>query len=185
MLKYLKVRKKLLYKNSIYDFKNTILYEVIKDNEIFAQLKVESTFTVELFFDSKIFNIQAEGKFFNVKNFKIIEDNVQIGKIKFWGWTWNWPKIILSKNNKEETWEFDSNKPSIFQSRSDHIKTSLKKHNEIINYEIKLLNFFSPDTRNECLREVDGEISFTGPNEFIAILGVYLNELLIFDEMDK
>lgn len=49
---------------------------------------------------------------------------------------------------------------------------------------VKLGKFFGSNNKNNCLRELNGTIKFTSNSNLMLILGVYFNEILIFEETE-
>lgn len=178
-------KKKLISVNSIYDYINTVAYEIFQGEKFVSLIEIKSTWTAEFNFDSQRFYIKPVIKFFILRRLEFLsEENIKLGDIHFGGWTWVKPKIVLIGMN-EEKWQFDTNSPSIFQRRENLYRTNLKFNGKTISYKFELGDFLSENTKNDCLREVKGIINFDQSDFLVAILGIYLNELLIFDEMDK
>lgn len=178
-------KKICISKNTFWNFKNTVCYEVSREEEIIARIEINSTFTAKIDYNSNVYFIRPLTRLFAVRKLEIFSsENLKIGEIDYWRWTWLRPKISIDDIHKNKTWEFDKNEPSIFRNRKNIYTTFLKGGNEIISYEIKLGKFFGDNNKNNCLRELNGTIRFAGNSNLMLILGVYLNELLIFEEME-
>lgn len=182
----LSLRKLLLQETLFRVLKNIVCYEVSKEEEIIAKIEINSTFTAKIVYNSIVYFIRASTRLLAVRKLKIFSsENLKLGEIDYWRWTWLRPKIVIKDKHKNESWKFYKNKPSIFKNRKNIYNTFLKSENEIISYEIKLGNFLGDTNKNNCLRELNGIIRFDGNSNLMLILGVYLNELLIFEEMEK
>jgi len=177
-------KKIFISKNAFWNYKNVVCYEVSKEGEIIARIEINSTFTAKIDYNSTVYFIRPLTRLFTLRKLEIFSsENIKIGEIDYWRWSWLRPKISIYDKHKNENWEFDENKPSIFKNRKDIYSTFLKDENEIISYEIRLGKFFGNNDKNDCLRELNGIIKFTGNSNLMLILGVYLNELLLFEEM--
>jgi hypothetical protein len=141
-----------------------------------------SSLTSELHTDSRIYHIKPIIRFFSVKSFEILLDSNQIGRIEYWGWTWKKPKLIIKTQGYEQVWTFERNEPRLFRNRTNHYTTKLKHQDREVVYEIELDKSINV---KENLNELKGVAYFDGDDRLQCHLGIYLNELLIFDEMDK
>ncbi len=172
-------KKILISKNKFYNFKNIICYEVTNEEEKIAKIEINSTFTAKIDFDSNVYYIRALTKFFVVSKLEIFSsENIKIGEIDYWSWNWKKPKISIY----DKIWEFNKNL-SIFKNRKNNYFTFISRNTEIISYKIELGKFFEVEKKNNCLRELNGTIEFDGNLSLIVIIGIYLNELLIFQEL--
>ncbi|MCL9805492.1 hypothetical protein NAT51_08160 [Flavobacterium amniphilum] len=182
----LSFKKVFISKSSLLDYRNNLLYEVSKNGEIIATIEINSTLTATIHYNSETYYIKPLTKFFRVKKLELFSaENFKIGEIDYWRWAWNKSKITLFGTDENETWEYDKNSPSFFSSRKNMYSTFLRKNNDTISYTIESGKFFGNNTKNNCLREINGTIAFTGSCNLIMLLGVYLNELLIFEEAEK
>jgi hypothetical protein len=179
-------RKKFISNNALYDYKNIITYEILIDNNIKSSIEIKSTFTADFLYESKLYKIRPVTNFIAVRKFEILtNENIKLGEIKYWNWPWINPYIIIYSSAGNIVWKFDRKEPSFFRSRSSEYNTELNSDRETILYNFQIGNYFTPDTKNDCLREINGTIKCSGPNSLIGIIGIYLNELMIFDEMNK
>jgi hypothetical protein len=179
----LSFKKIFVSKNTFWNYKNIVRYEVEKEGEIIGRIEINSTYTATIDYDSRTYHIKASTRLFVVRKLEVfLSENLKIGEIDYWRRT---PRISIYQTNRNDTWEFDENKPSFFGNRKNEYTTFLKGDNGIISYKIELGNFFSDKNKNDCLRELNGIVNFGGQSSLIAILGIYINELLIFEEMEK
>ncbi len=174
--------KRPIFINSLYSFHNTVNYEIIEENSINSTLTVESTFTGTLQTEGETYHIKPVTEFFSVKDFEILLEANKVAKIEYWGWTWNKPKLIIKTEEFEEIWIFERNEPKLFKKRPNPYITKLICQNREVKYEIQL-NDSSHEYKG--LIGVSGLASFTDNDQLPCLLGIYLNELLIFDEMEK
>lgn len=173
-------KKILISKNKFYNFKNIICYEVTNEEEIIAKIEINSTFTAKIDFDSNVYFIRPLTRFFVLRKLEIFSsENIKIGEIDYWSWNWKKPKIFIYN----KIWEFNKNQPSFFKNRKNNYSTFLNGVNEMISYKIEIGEFFGTNNQNNCLRELNGIITFEGNSNLIVIIGIYLNELLIFEEL--
>ncbi|WP_163410868.1 hypothetical protein [Flavobacterium ajazii] len=179
-------KKFFISKNTFWNFKNIVCYEISKEEEIIARIEINSTFTAKIDYNSHEYFIRPLTRFSVLRKLEIFSsENLKIGEIDYWRWTWLRPKISIYDKYINENWEFDKNAPSFFKNRKNTYTTFLNDGNKIISYEIKLGSFFEDNNKNDCLKELNGIIRFSGNSNLILILGVYLNELLVFEEMEK
>jgi hypothetical protein len=174
--------KDLVYVNSLYGFHNTLRYEISEENSIKSSLTVRSTFSGELHTEDKIYHIKPISKFFTIKAFEILLETSTIGRIEYWGWTWRKPKLLIYTKEHDEVWVFERNEPGLFKKRASPYMTKLTCGDKEVNYKIEL-----EDSNNGkgILSRLSGVASFKENDRLVCHLGIYLNELLIFDEMNK
>lgn len=168
--------------NPLYSFHNTVRYDVIEENLKKSTLTIFSTLTGELQTEDKTYHIKPIVKFFTVKGFEILLGTNKIGRIRYWGWSWKKPKLIIKTQGDDQVWIFERNEPRLFQKRTNSYITKLKHQDREVDYEIKL---DKAGNGEESLRRLRGVASFNEDDRLPCQLGIYLNELLIFDEMDK
>lgn len=180
-------KKNFVSKNFWYDHNNTLEYDISINEHIISRMKVKSTLTAQFEYDSKTYLVKPIIKFFILKKWELVDENGQLlGEIKLGGWRQKRHRILLNKKGKDqEIWEFHKNSSSFSNRTNEIYQTDLKLGNKIISYNIKLSNYFTPYTTNQCLRELDGDALYDEPDHFVAILGIFLNEYFIFEEMDK
>lgn len=179
-------KKKLISQNSTFYYINTVQYDINSQSEHIASVVIKSFVTAEITVNNEIFHIKPIVKFWTVSRLNILTaQNQKIGQIHFWGWTWKKPTITLYKEGNNEVWKFQQYRPRLFQRTNSSYTTGLTNEDKSILYRFVTGNYFTANTRNECLKELSGTIDFSGPFSPVSILGVYLNELLIFDQMDK
>jgi hypothetical protein len=174
--------KNSVFVNPLYSFHNTVNYDIIEGNSIKSTLTILSTLTGELQTGGKTYHIKPVTKFFTVKGFEIVLGTDKIGRIEYWGWTWKKPKLIIKAQGDDQVWIFERNEPGLFQKRTNPYMTKLKHHDREVDYQIEVDN---SSKGNESLRGLRGIGSFSGDDRLPCQLGIFLNELLIFDEMDK
>jgi len=177
--------KDILAVSSFYDFKNTVKYDILEEETLKSTLIIHSTLTAKILTEGRKYYIKPVIKYLSLNALEILSEKGKIGEIKFWGWSWRNPKLVINNQGEDEVWIFNRNEPGFFKSRSNPYKTYLTFKEREISYDILLKNFLVENTRNECLRRVEGMALFNENERLICLLGVYLNELLIFDEIDK
>ncbi len=174
--------KNLNFVNPYYNFHNTCNYNIVENNSIKSSLKVMSSFTSELHTECKMYLIKPVTRFLTVKCFEVLLGSDQIGRIEYWGWTWKKPKLIIHDQGNEQVWIYERNEPKPFNNRTSPYTTKLKYQDREIVYEIELDKSING---NENLSELKGIAYFDEETRLPCLLGIFLNELLIFDEMDK
>lgn len=178
-------KKVLISKHKFWSYKNVLAYIVGNEEKIIARIEVNSTFTAKIDYESRIYNVRALTRLFAINKLEVFSsENVKIGEIDYWRWNGK-PSISIHDTHGNETWEFDKNIPPLFSNRKNIYSTFLKDGNSKIFYEIEKGKFFKGGNGNDCLREVNGIVHFPGRFGLIAVLGIYINELLIFEEMTK
>jgi hypothetical protein len=101
-------KKIFVSKNSVWNFKNIVCYEVSKEEEIIARIEINSTFTVKIDYNSNVYFIRPLTRLFAVRKLEVFtSENLKIGEIDYWRWTWLRPKISIGDKHKNKTWEFD------------------------------------------------------------------------------
>lgn len=163
-------------------FHNTVNYDIVEENSVKSTLTIKSTLTGELQTEGNTYQIKPIIKFFTVSGFDILLGPDKIGRIEYWGWTWKKPKLIIKTQGGDQVWIFERNEPGLFKKRTNPYITKLKHQDREVDYEIELGN---SGNGLESLRRLRGIASFNGDDRLPCQLGIYLNELLIFDEMEK
>ncbi|MFC5979486.1 hypothetical protein [Flavobacterium salmonis] len=174
--------KKTVFVNPLYSFHNRMNYNIIDENSIKSTLMIMSTLTGELQTEGKTYHIKPISKFFTVKGFEILLESNKIGSIEYWGWIWKKPKLIINIQGDDQVWIFEKNEPGLFRKRTNPYITKMKYQGREVEYKIESDNSTS---EKESLRRLSGTASFKEEDRLPCQLGIYLNELLIFDEMDK
>lgn len=177
--------KDLLSMSSFYHFKNTVKYDIIEEPKLRSTLIIYSTLTADILMEHKTYHIKPVSNFFTIKGFEIISEQGKIGKIEYWGWTCRNPKLVIKNQKEDEVWIFDRNEPGFFKTRNNPYTTHLRSKDKLVSYDIQLNDFLEGNSKNECLRKVEGMAYYNEDDRLVCLLGIYLNELLIFDEMEK
>lgn len=174
--------RKSISENYFFRNQNEIIYEISKNENFLTSLKIISNFTAEFTYLDRVYVIKPIVRFFTISRYKILLDNIEIGEIKYSGWNWIKPKIKIKLEENYEDWIFDPNKPSIIKNRKDTYDTFLSFKESVITYNMNRGDYL---TKNKHKRGIFGTINDFEINPILGVIGLFLNELLIFDEMDK
>jgi hypothetical protein len=175
--------KYLNSENQYYNFINETEY-VINDSNA-SQLKIINNLFAELEFNSRKYIIKPITNFFILNSFKILEDDIVIGKIDYWGWTWKKPKLKITINSEEQVWIFERYEPNLLKKRANPYKTKLTSESKQINFEIynELLEVKKIKFKEKYY--IKGTAIYGDNDKLVCLIGIFLNELLVFDEMEK
>jgi hypothetical protein len=171
--------KEFVSANPFYNYKNTVRYNILEENLTKSTLTVYSTLTAELQTEGRKYSIKPTtfARFF-VTGLEILSETSKIGR----GTS---SKVTINKGGIDEVWMFHAKGRWFGSRRSNPYTTKLKCGDKEIDYVIEMGDFFSASNKNECLRNVNGTASFSNDDRLPSYLGIYLNELLIFNDMDK
>lgn len=178
-------KKKIASKNNFHHYINTVVYEVFNDDSLISILEIKNGLVAKFSYDESEYHIKPIVKFFIISKFEILlKENDKIGEIKYWGWNCKKPKITINSIEGKQIWIFNKNPAPFLKKRKDTYETFLDFNETSISYKISKGVFFSR-TKNDSLRESFGTIHNFETNPLVGLVGLFLNELLIFDEMDK
>ncbi|HOY42359.1 MAG TPA: hypothetical protein PLX60_10870 [Chitinophagales bacterium] len=177
----LSFKKQIISIDAHWCHKNVVIYEINKDDKNIATIEINSIFTAKINYNSKTYLIRPKTKFVFIKKLEIFSsEDVKIGEIDYWRWTWLNPLILLFEANQTIEWEFDKN--GSFRNRSNNYITFIKSEKNTITYEIEFHNTLDDNTTNNYLKKTNGKIKFIGDSSFITILGVFVNNILIYED---
>ena len=148
----LSFKKQIISIDAHWCHKNVVLYEINKDDKNIATIEINSIFTAKINYNSKTYLIRPKTKFVFIKKLEIFSsEDVKIGEIDYWRWTWLNPLILLFEANQTIEWEFDKN--GSFRNRSNNYITFIKSEKNTITYEIEFHNTLDDNTTNNYLKK--------------------------------